>query len=169
MILGWMGVALAADVSGGVEPVARVACVRPVHFATPHPWDWSAEHVPVSEAMAVLVVADAELLRPRQVGQRVLYVDGWPAEILWTEGDRALVLAPEEVGVGPAAGVRAWFGDDTLPERVDAAHRAQVSAEAARLPALAPVRVDTRLELAPGALRTEWIGTLTVWAAGCGG
>lgn len=148
------------------EPVARVACVRPVTFTTPHPWSWSAEHTPIHEGSAVLVVADAELLRPRDVGQRVLYVDGWPAEVLWTDGDHALVLAP---GPMPPGSFRAWFADETLPERVDAAHRERMTADAARLAGMVPGRVDVPLTLAADALRSEWVPALVAWARGCEG
>lgn len=128
-----------AALAATLTPVERVACARPVDLARPYPWTWTAEPSQLRSLLALVVVADPELLRPRQVGQRVLYADGWPLEVLAVEDDRALVLAPFPP---PADGhLRVFFGDDRLPEQVDAPRRAELLVAAQ---ALTPQAVDWR-------------------------
>jgi hypothetical protein len=139
-----------------------VPCARPVSFATPYPWAWSADHPSVRVATALLIQADADLLRPRDVGQRVLYVDGWPAEPLWQEGDRALVLAPVAT-----ANPTVWFGDDALPERIDADHRQRAQVAAKGVPPLVPRAVSAPLDEPAGATRAGLVASLTDWMGKC--
>jgi hypothetical protein len=91
-------------------------------------------------------------------------VDGWPAEVLWTGGDRALVLAPV---VGDLGDLRAWFGDETLPERVDARVRAQASDDARALPVRPPVRTAETFDWAATGGRDAAILALRGWMEGC--
>lgn len=146
------------------EPVDAVVCARPVVFATPHAWDWSAEHAPIRAGTALVVRANADLLTTRDVGQRVLYVDGWPAEVLWTGGDRALVLAPV---VGDLGGLRAWFGDETLPERVDEGLRARARDDARALPLRPPLRTSETFDWSATGGRDAAILALRGWMEGC--
>jgi hypothetical protein len=147
MMLAWVSAAWAGSVDA-------IECARAVTFTTPYAWNWSAERVPVRDATALLVRADAELLRPRDVGQAVLYVAGWPAEVLWTEGDAAWVLAP----LALEARIPAWFGPDTLPERVDAAARKAATDAAAGLLPLEPKQAGTPLTWS--ATRNELVAEL---------
>jgi hypothetical protein len=157
MLLGLFAAAQAAD------PVDAIGCARAVHFATPYAWHWSADPLAVVDATALVVRADPELLRPRAVGQPVLYVEGWPAEVLWQGGDTALVLAPLGLS-GPA---RAWFGDDTLPERVDAAKRKAESAAAEGLERLDVKAVGTPLTWT--GTRRALVNALRAWMGACTG
>lgn len=154
MILALLGVTHAAPV-----PVDGVSCARRIQFETPYRWSWSAERTPLTEATALLVRADADLLAPRDVGRAVLYVESWPAEMLWIRGDQALILAPLALD-GP---VRAWFGPYTLPERVDAAAR-KVAGDEAR--GVGPLTADVTLP------PLSWSGTrsalVKVLAEACG-
>lgn len=157
-----LSLALAAEPAAPPEPVVAIRCARPVELTTPYRWSWSAERPLLTRLTALVIEADPELLRPRDVGQRVLYVDGWPVEPLLVDGGAALVLAPSPLGDTP---IRAWFGDETLPEKVDAPHRAAMVAAAAtlaplHLPAPAPALTLAADEPAP---RTVLVATLTTW------
>ena len=154
--------ALAVTPAPAPVPVAAVVCQRALTFAQPYRWRWSADHPNVVDATALVVRADAELLRTRDVGQRVLYVEGWPAEVLWTEGDRALVLAPLTI---PDTGARVWFGDEALPETVGSAERVTALRAASSI-AVAPPRVRAA-PLAWDASRRELVAVLRAWAEGC--
>lgn len=143
------------------HPVVEIRCVRPVTFATPHPWIFSAERDPVTAATALVIRADPQLLVPRDVGQRVLYVEGWPVDILSVADDLALVVAPLALS-GP---IRAWFGEDTLPERVDAEARRRAVDAMAALPPLAPLRVDSGIVVTG---RKVLIAQLGEWSRTCG-
>lgn len=145
-------------------PVAGVPCQRAVTFATPYRWRWSADHPDVVDATALVVRADAELLRPRDVGQRVLYVEGWPAEVLWQDGEQALVLVPIPV---PDAGARVWFGEDALPETVDAADRDAALRAAATMGAWAPKVRTGPLAWPAGATRRALVTALRGWMETC--
>lgn len=131
MILVFAGLAWA-----GPTAVDAVTCAAPVRFEKPYRWSWSAERAPITDATALIVQADPTLLRPRDLGQAVLYVEGWPAEVLWVRGDEALILAPLALP-GP---IRAWFGPETLPEQVDAAARKAADDEARDVVAVKPER-----------------------------
>ena len=145
-------------------PAEAVDCLRAVHFSTPYRWNWSAEHSAVVDATALVVRADPELLRPRDIGQRVLYVEGWPAEILAREADRALILAPVALPAGP---VRVWFGGDTLPERVDARQRLVELGTVVRMPGTFPRAAAEVAEEPPGSTRTHLVDRLTSWMQEC--
>lgn len=147
------------------EPVAAVTCARPLRFESPHPWNWSAEHTPVTEVSVLVVQAEAALLAPRDVGQPILYVEGWPAEVLWTGEDRALVLAPV---VGDLGRLHVWFGDTTLPERVDAAHRELARSAARDLPPRPPTWTGSALEWPATGGRDALVATLKAWMNVCG-
>lgn len=133
-----------------IDPVERIPCARTVRFATPYPWPYQSPPGTLSEGTLLVVEADPGWLRPRDLGQRVLYVDGAPAEVLARDGARALVLA---AGTPAEAGSRVYFADDTLPERVDAAHRRRVVAAAVGAPVLPilrradPLHARSRAEL----------------------
>jgi hypothetical protein len=165
--------------------VARIPCAAAVSFASPYAWHYASDLPAITDAVALVVaVGDRDgaqdLLRPKNIGQRVLYADGWPVEILAldpgrpvaerTSGaapGRALVLAPV-TGLGPDAALRVYFGDDALPERIDAAHRKQSLAEAAGIAPLSPDAIVLPGWTVPaGTLRQDWIAGLVEWAAAC--
>ncbi len=165
--------------------VARIPCAAAVSFGAPYPWRYSSDLHAITDAIALVVTVDAsgdaaELLRPQNIGQRVLYADGWPVEILAldpgrdsAEGasgaapSRALVLAPF-AELAPGAALRVYFGDEMLPERVDAAHRKQSLSESVGIVPLAP---DSSYvpgwTVAAGTPRQQWIAGLVDWAAAC--
>ena len=154
------GPARAAD-PPPAAPVAALPCARPVQFAEPYRWSWIEGGDTLSRATAFVVRADPALLQPRDVGGRVLLVDGWPAEPLAIEGAWALVLAPV-----PADGPHhAWFGGTTLPERTPAPATA---AAPVGVPALSPALSPTHLaEPAPEGLRTRLRAQLIPWMSAC--
>ena len=143
------------------EPVTAVDCARPVHFATPYRWSWAADLPAITEATALVIRADPELVRPRDVGGAVLYVAGWPAEVLWWSGDTAVVLAPLALHTA----VQAWFGSTTLPERVDASHRKAETVDASRIASM-PVKAWAA-DLAWTGSRRALVDTLRAWADAC--
>lgn len=182
-------IALAAAQPVTPVSVARIPCAAAVSFGTPYPWHYASDLPVVTDAIALVVTLEnavderdgaQDLLRPRNIGQRVLYADGWPVEILAldpgrpvaerTSGaapGRALVLAPV-TGLGPDAALRVYFGDDALPERIDAAHRKQSLAEAAGIAPLSPDAILLPGWTVPaGTLRQDWIAGLVEWAAVC--
>lgn len=150
----------------------EVACAAPVRFDVPYAWHYAADRPSITDGVALrLDVHDAEgaaLLRPREVGQRVVYVDGWPVEVLAygaadAAGGRstALVLAPVAWSGGP---IHVGFGGETLPERVDAAVRkreAPADASAQTVPA------DAGWTVPAGTPRASWIARMADWAEGC--
>lgn len=165
--------------------VARIPCAAAVSFGTPYPWHYASDLPVVTDAIALVVTigerdSAQDLLRPKNIGQRVLYADGWPVEILALDPGRsaaerasgaapgrALVLAPV-TGLGPDAALRVYFGDDALPERIDAAHRKQSLAEAAGIAPLSPDAIVLPGWTVPaGTLRQDWIAGLVEWAAAC--
>ena len=149
------------NVALAAEPVLAVECARAIHFATPYRWTWAADRPSIDDATALVVRADADLLRPRAVGGPVLYVGGWPAEVLWWSGDEALVLAP----VAVADTVSAWFGSAQLPERVDAEHR---KAETTAAAAITPVSIQSRsASLTWSGSRRALVSVLEGWADTC--
>lgn len=155
--------AVAADAAEPL-PVTAVSCQRPVRFEAPRRWEWSLDKPGVIDTTALVVRADPELLRPRDVGQRVLFVEGWPAEVLWHSGDRALVLAPMAV---PDAGARVWFGDAVLPETIGAEERGTALGRVAGwLPQTPKARADT-LAWPADARRRELVTVLRVWMERC--
>ena len=161
-LLRSLSVARAVTPAPAPVPVTAVVCQRALTFSQPYRWRWSADHPNVVDVTALVVRADAELLRTRDVGQRVLYVEGWPAEVLWTEGGRALVLAPLAL---PDTGARVWFGDEALPETVGAAERVTALRAAA---GIALARPEVRgPALTWGASRRELVAVLRAWAEGC--
>ena len=186
-------IALAAAQPVTPVSVARIPCAAAVSFGTPYPWHYASDLPVVTDAIALVVTVEnaventvderasaQDLLRPRNIGQRVLYADGWPVEILALDPGRpvaklasgaapgrALVLAPV-TGLGPAAALRVYFGDDALPERIDAAHRKQSLAEAAGIAPLSPDAILLPGWTVPaGTLRQDWIAGLVEWAAAC--
>lgn len=142
-------------------PVAALPCARPVAFAEPYRWSWIEGGDTLDHATAFVLRADPALLQPRDVGGRVLLVDGWPAEALRVEGAWALVLAPV-----PAEGPHhAWFGGTTLPERTPAP---TTPAAPAGVPALSPTLSPSHLaEAAPEGLRTHLRAALAPWMSAC--
>lgn len=166
----WM---LAVGASAAASPVVPVvACAAPIHFAAPYPWHYAADLPTITAGTVLRIDVDdaegADLLRPRDVGQRVLYAEGWPVEVLaWGTPDaaggvhRAVVLAPVPLPAGP---IHVGFGGETLPERVDAAVRKR-EAEAA-VPGQA-VAADAGWTVAAGTPRATWVGELGRWAEGC--
>lgn len=153
--------ALAEPAAPAPTPVAALPCARAVVFAEPYRWSWIAGGDLLSHATAFVVHADPALLQPRDVGGRVLLVDGWPAEPLVIDGAWALVLAPV-----PAEGPHhAWFGGTTLPERTPAPTRAEAPAG---VPALSPALSPTHLARpAPEGLRTHLRAELSPWMSAC--
>lgn len=152
--------ALAADPAPlGVD---GLACAWSVHFDPPYPWAFQDPPTTLVEATALVVEAPAERLRLRDVGQRLLYVEGAPVEVLRVAGDHALVLVPQALAND---GARAWFGDEVLPERVDAAARARVDA-AAR--GLGPVGIDRWGSGLRVAGRNDLLARLSDWETRCG-
>lgn len=147
-------------------PIQGIDCQRPVHFEAPYRWEWSADKPLVVDVTALVVRGSADLLRTRNVGQQVLFVEGWPAEVLWQAGDTALVLAPLSL---PAGGARVWFGDTVLPETIDADHR---RASLGHVPASAlhvPWKQTDTLVWPAGARRRDLVTTLRGWMEQCGG
>lgn len=122
-MLGLLTLAFAGDPA--LLPVDRLACAWALHFEPAYPWAFQDPPTTLSDATALVVEAPADRLRPRDLGYHVLYVEGSPVDVLAVAGDRALVLVPTRLGTGP---VRAWFGDERLPERFDPAARARVEA-----------------------------------------
>jgi hypothetical protein len=178
-------IALAAAQPVAPVSVARIPCAAAVSFASPYAWHYASDLPAITDAVALVVaVGDRDgaqdLLRPKNIGQRVLYADGWPVEILALDPGRpaadlvsgaapgrALVLAPV-TGLGPDASLRVYFGDDALPERIDAAHRKQSLAEAAGIAPLSPgAMVSPGWAVPVGTLRQDWIAGLVEWAATC--
>jgi hypothetical protein len=190
-ILLQIALAAAQPVTRPVTPVsvARIPCAAAVSFASPYAWHYASDLPAITDAVALVVIVGntvderdsaQDLLRPKNIGQRVLYADGWPVEILALDPGRsatelasgaapgrALVLAPV-TGLGPDAALRVYFGDDALPERIDAAHRKQSLAEAAGIAPLSPDAVVSPAWAVPaGTLRQDWIAGLVEWAAAC--
>jgi hypothetical protein len=167
--LSWAGAARASETGAQAEavapvPVEAVPCVRPVHFEAPYRWAWIEGGGTIREASAFVVHADPALLAPRDLGQRALLVDGWPAEPLVIDGAWALVLAPV-----PAAGPHhLWFGDTTLPERTARPVATTVAATTRGLPMATPTPGATHLApAAPEGLRNRLIAELRPWFEGC--
>lgn len=163
-LLAALGLPCAPALAAPVEapaPVAALPCARPVAFAEPYRWSWIEGGDRLDHATAFVLRADPALLQPRDVGGRVLLVDGWPAEPLRIDGAWALVLAP----VPPEGPHHAWFGGTTLPERTPAPTSA---AAPAGVPALSPTLSASHLaEAAPEGLRTHLVAALTTWMSAC--
>ena len=108
---------------------------RPVRFKQAHLFQWSAPPRPVQEGVVLVLGVDPEQARPRQGPHPVLYVGDTPAERLsWSSTAPTLVVfAPGPVDL---ASTPVFWGDERLPEQVDAAHgraqRARAEAEGAR-------------------------------------
>ncbi|MES2645125.1 MAG: hypothetical protein V4850_36900 [Myxococcota bacterium] len=160
----WMAAASAAPLAADPLPVESIACQRTIQFATPYPWTWSADTRAITEATALVVHADATLLRPRQVAQPVLLVEGWPAEVVWQVDDRALVLAPLTV---PDTGARVWFGGTVLPETVDAKQRSAALARVTTWPIQAAKQRAEPLAWPAEASRRELVTVLRGWMERC--
>ncbi len=116
LLLG--SVAFAVTPPRPTQPVTAEAilCARPVTFTKPYPWHYAKDAPPLTSGTVLLIQGDADLLRPRNIGQRMLFVAGNPVEVLARAGGTALVLTSEAL---PDAPTRVWFDIDTLPERVD--------------------------------------------------
>lgn len=155
--------ALAVQPPRPPEPVAAIAirCARTVTFAAPYPWHYARSAAPLTSGTVLVVEADPELLRPRDVGQRVLYVADQPVEILAREEHLALVLAGHALGPDP---VRVWFADETLPERVDALIAARLTLGAAHLE---PLRIEAWGTPSTVTGRNELLDVLKGWPRGC--
>ncbi len=155
--------ALAVQPPRPPEPVAATAirCAHAVTFTTPYPWHYAMDAAPLSSGTVLVVVADAELLRPRNVGQRVLYVADHPVEILAQREDLALVLVGQDLGPAP---VRVWFADETLPERVDAPLASRLTLGAAHL---APLSIDAWGTPSAVTGRNDLLAALHGWRRSC--
>lgn len=142
-------------------PAAAVNCAHHVRFTRPYPWHYQSPPATLDEA-TVLVVEGAEgHLRPREVGQRILFVDGNPVEILARDGARAVVLVPARLDSGD---VRVWFGDEGLPERVDATALHQARVAAAGLPLRPVARWGVDWEVSG---RNDLLRLLVDWTMRC--
>lgn len=119
------------------EPVSGVAMVQPFALEQPYRYRWHADGRAVSEGLLLVLAVDAEVARPRQGPQPVLYVGDTPAERLsWSAtAPWLVVLVPGPVDL---ARTPVYWGDETLPEQVDAAHGA-AQLDLARAAGLAPL------------------------------
>lgn len=141
--------------------VDAIVCAAHVRFTTPYPWHYGLDAAPLQTGTVLVIEADVSLLRPRNIGQRVLYVEGGPVEILARAGGTALVLVGQDLGNDRA---RAWFADDTLPERVDAPLAARLAAAAAQLPPVPIARWGAE-RVAAG--RNDLLAQMGDWEGGC--
>jgi hypothetical protein len=102
--------------------VLSILCAAPFELDEPFPHDWSAERPLVGAGWLVTLEVDPDLVRPRQVAERVLQIGGVTLERI-NQGDEsgrviAIVPAPIDLFAEPA-----FFGAAALPEQVDLAAR----------------------------------------------
>lgn len=124
IVLLFAGLALAA--------APTLVEARPVRLQQAHLFQWSASSRPVQEGVVLVLGVDPAEARPRQGPHPVLYVGETPAERLsWSSTAPYLVVfapGPVDLSTTPV-----YWGDERLPEQVDAAHgRAQLAAAEAR-------------------------------------
>ncbi|NOY25684.1 MAG: hypothetical protein GXP62_07400 [Oligoflexia bacterium] len=103
--------------------------VRPFFLGQSTIYKWSADGRPVDQGYVLVLGVDPELARPRQGPHPVLYVGDTPAERLsWSStAPNLVVLIPGPIDL---TATPVFWGDETLPERVDATHGATVLATA---------------------------------------
>lgn len=136
----------------------------------PYVHEWRAEKPLVSSGYLLVLRVDAEVARPRDTYEPVLYVGAETAERCAgndapQEGERLVVLVPAPLDADGRVQldlerVPIWFGGHELPERVDAA-RIQRELAAARAAGVGPVTRAPTLKLRTAAVdaihaRTRW-------------
>jgi hypothetical protein len=102
----------------------------------PYPYDFSKERPEVRQGWILVVKADPEIARLRQVGHPVLYVNDVPAARIngGADAGRLVVWIPGKADLREA---RIYFGAERLPEQVDAAF-GRTQLEAARAAGIEP-------------------------------
>lgn len=105
------------------EQAPGLVALRPFTLESAVPHLWHAEQRPYDQGVVLVLSVDPDLARPRQGPHPVLYVGDTPAERLsWSAtAPYLVVLAPGPLDL---ASTPVFWGDDTLPERVDAQHGA---------------------------------------------
>lgn len=163
LLLG--SVAFAVSPPRPTQPVTAEAilCARPVTFTTPYPWHYAKDAPPVESGTVLVVRADANLLRPRNVGQRVLYAAGSPVELLARAGGTALVLVSQAL---PDEPTRVWFDVETLPERVDGPLLSLLGMGAVHLD---PLEIGAWGPALTVGGRNELLAATKGWTKGCDG
>jgi hypothetical protein len=94
---------------------------REFRLETPYRYAWSAERPQVTHGRLIVVQVHAELVRPRQAAEPVLYVGTTPAHCInigYPSG-RVVAIVPGDIDLEQEP---IWFGTPALPERVDTDH-----------------------------------------------
>lgn len=168
-MLSSLALALALSTAGparAAAPVDSVALAWPFSVDQPFPYTWRADHPEVREGLILVVGVDPGVARPRQGPHPVLYVGDTPAERLsWSAtAPWLVVLVPGPVDL---ARTPVYWGDETLPEQVDATHgQAQLDAALrAGIAPLAPQSTALPLRVADQQALSQAVGPLVQqWA-----
>lgn len=122
-----LGVLLLSPLAFAAAPT--LVEVRPVRFEQAHLFQWASPARTVREGVVLVLGVDPEEARPRQGPHPVLYVGETPAERLsWSSTAPYLVVfvpGPVDLATTPV-----YWGDERLPEQVDAAHGREQRQEA---------------------------------------
>lgn len=114
----------------------ELVAVRAFSLGEGYRYEWCAEAPRVDEGLVLVLRADPDLLRPRAVGEPVLYAGGIPAERVHAGhlSGHVVVIVP---GRPALETTRLWLGEPALPERIDARHGLEQEA-LARAAGIAP-------------------------------